>query len=272
MSRSFSQVAIESAESLCVESTKALCAAFERSKTPTDLFFSFRCMSMDVIMTFCFGKPIDAVDAPEFKAPILVAMNASMPVFIRFKYSNLFKNMILKCPPRLSKIMSPDTAGLIDLQMLLKAQIDDLTDDPEKLKQLPHNMTVWHRLLDPEAHRDGKVPSAGSLYEEAQALMFGGADTVGNTLMLASFHLLQNSGPLQKLKKELEAVWPELSDEPKLKQLEKLPYLNAVIKEALRLSSGVTSGLLRVVPPAGATITGVDVPPGVRTSLEHIFD
>lgn len=152
-------------------------------------------------------------------------------------------------------------------------QINDLTNDPEKLKHLPHNMTIFHRLLDPEAHRDKKIPSAGSLYEETQALMFGGVDTAGNTLMVGSFHLLKEPEKLQKLKAELSATWPSLQGaEPKLKDLEDLAYLNAVIKESLRLSSGVTAGLLRVVPANGATISGHVVPPGVCTPLTSRHD
>ncbi|KAJ4362894.1 hypothetical protein N0V83_010011 [Neocucurbitaria cava] len=270
LGRSFSPAAIEGAESLCVERTKALCAAFERQSQAArsaDMLYAFRCMTMDIITAFSFGKTVDAIDAPDFKAPILLAMDASMPVFIRFKYSDLYKNMILKCPPKLSKILSPSTAGLVDLQQLLLRQINDLTEDPAKLKSLPHSMTIYHRLLDAEAYRNKTVPSAGSLYEEAQALMFAGADTVGNTLMLGTYHLLQNPAQLQKLKKELLAVWPSLhAHEPKLRDFETLPYLNAVIKESLRLSSGVVSGLLRVVPSTGAVIEDVTVPPGVRTS------
>jgi cytochrome P450 len=147
---------------------------------------------------------------------------------------------------------------------LLRRQINDLSDDPEKLKLLPHNNTIYHRLMDAEAYRNKTVPSPGSLYEEAQALMFGGADTVGNTLMLGTHRLLQQPEKLQKLRDELFKVWPSLESEPRLRDLESLPYLNAVIKESLRLSSGVVSGLLRVVPPTGATITGVTVPPEVR--------
>lgn len=127
-------------------------------------------------------------------------------------------------------------------------------------------MTIYHRLMDAEAYRNKTVPSAGSLYEEAQALMFGGADTVGNTIMVGTFHLLQQTDKLQRLKKELSAAWPSLNGrEPNVRDLETLPYLNAVIKESLRLSSGVVSGLLRVVPPTGATIDGVAVPPGVHS-------
>jgi cytochrome P450 len=117
--------------------------------------------------------------------------------------------------------------------------------------------------MDPDAFRDKVVPSPGSLYEEGQALMFGGADTVGNALMVGTHHLLQQPAVLQTLKKELLNAWPTLPQEPKLRELESLPYLNAVIKESLRMSSGVVSGLLRVVPPTGAMINGVTVPPEV---------
>jgi cytochrome P450 len=154
-----------------------------------------------------------------------------------------------------------------DIAQLLKKQISDLTDDPEKLKQLPHNMTIYHRLMDPKAFRDGTVPSAGSLYEEGQALMFGGGDTVGNTLMVGIHHLLQQPATLRTLKEELSAAWPTISHEPTLSELEKLPYLNAVIKESLRMSSGVVSGLLRMTPSAGATVNGVTVPPQVNLSF-----
>ncbi|KAF2030401.1 cytochrome P450 monooxygenase-like protein [Setomelanomma holmii] len=275
LNRSFSQAAIEEAEDLCIDKTKALCTAFERqgkANKSADLLFAYRCMSMDVIMSLCFGQPIDAVEVPDFQAPIVVAMDASAPVFVNFKYSDLFKNFILKCPPKLSKIMSPETAGLVDLQQLLRGQINGLTSDPEKLKLLPHKMTIFHRLMDADAYRNKTVPSADSLYEEAQALMFGGADTVGSTLMIGTHYLLQQPDKLQKLKDELQSVWPVLNGkEPKLRDLEKLPYLNAVLKEALRMNSGVVSGLLRVVPPSGATIVGMAVPPGTIVSCGSTF-
>jgi hypothetical protein len=39
-----------------------------------------------------------------------------------------------------------------------------------------------------------------------------------------------------------------------------------VIKEALRISIAIPSGLPRVVPPSGAVISGVKIPGGVRAS------
>ena len=127
-------------------------------------------------------------------------------------------------------------------------------------------MTIYHRLLNPEAYRTNTVPSAGSLYEEAQALMFAGADTTGNTLMIATYHLLKRPETLKKLKAELGKVWKTIkTEEPTLRELEKLPYMNAAIKESLRLNSGVVSGLPRIIPEGGATISGVAVPESVST-------
>lgn len=122
LNKSFSLAAIESSEGLLVNKVKELCAAIEkrsRDAKSVDLFYAFRCMSVDVITTFCFGKSIHAVDEPDFKAPIVVALEAATPVGMYFKYSDLFKNFILKCPPNLSKKLSPLTAGMIDLNQVI---------------------------------------------------------------------------------------------------------------------------------------------------------
>lgn len=91
---------------------------------------------MDVITSLSFGTSVEAMktgileqeepkvkergeeEVEPFQAPILLAMDASLPVFVRFKYSEWYRDMILKCPPKLSKILSPATAGLVDLQQV----------------------------------------------------------------------------------------------------------------------------------------------------------
>jgi len=101
-----------------------LCAAFARegrAGKPVDLFWAYRCMTMDIITFFCFGKSVDAINAPQFHAPIIEAMDASLPVFVWFKHSDIYKNMILKCPPKISKIISPPTRGLVDLQQVRRS-------------------------------------------------------------------------------------------------------------------------------------------------------
>jgi len=158
------------------------------------------------------------------------------------------------------------------MQQMIRAQIRDLTSHPENLQHLPHNMTIYHQLLDKEAYRTNTAPCEGSLYEEAQALMYAGSDTTGNTLMVGTFHLLKQPETYRKFKKEILSVWPKLdAAPPSLRELERLPYLNAVIKESLRLSVGVVSGLLRVVPKEGAKICDTFVPGGTIVSCGAPF-
>lgn len=275
LNKSFSAKAITGARGLVQDKVDALCNAFDRvaaSGKSADLSWAFRAMTMDIITYYSFGTSVNAIDEPDFKAPILVAMDASMPVFVMFKHSPLYKNMIIKCPPNISRIISPPTAGLVDLQQILGAQIEKLyTDTQQTLSLLPHGNTIYHQLLDKESHRNGTVPSKESLYEEGQALMFAGADTVGNTLMLATFYICRDPAIMSRLKTELRAALPAADATPQYPELEKLPYLNACLKEALRMSSGVISGLPRHVPAEGATISGQAIPPRTVVSIGSTF-
>lgn len=179
---------------------------------------------MDTITSFCFARSVNAIAEPDFKAPIIEAMEASLPAFILFKHFSLIRKMVFGMPAWLSVISSPKTAGLIHLQQILGAQVNDVVNNPASLEDAPHRI-IYHELLSPEANKGAPLPSAGSLYEEAQALMFGGGDTTGNTLMLGTFHLLESPSLTKRLKDELRSAWPVLESPPRFEQLEKLPFL-----------------------------------------------
>jgi hypothetical protein len=179
---------------------------------------------MDTITSFCFAKSVNALAEPGFKAPIIEAMEASLPAFVLFKHFSLIRRAVFGMPPWLSVIVSPQTAGLINLQRVLGAQVTEVANNPGSLRDTPHRI-IYHELLSPEASKGAPLPSVGSLYEEAQALMFGGGDTTGNTLMLGTFHLLESPDLIARMKKELRDAWPILDQPPRFEDLEKLPFL-----------------------------------------------
>lgn len=128
-------------------------------------------------------------------------------------------------------------------------------------------MTMYHQLMNEEAYKTKTVPSERSLYEEGVNFLFAGADTTGNALMLGSYYLLKSPKAYQMFKRELQELWPVLKQEPDLQDLESLPYLNAIIKESLRMTTGVVTGLLRIVPSGGANICKTYVPAGVGLTI-----
>lgn len=67
-------------------------------------------------------------------------------------------------------------------------------------------------------------------------------------LSVATYHLISSPRILEKLKAELKSAIPNADTSVPLEVLEKLPYLVAVVQEALRLGDGVTARLQRVSP------------------------
>ena len=70
----------------------------------------------------------------------------------------------------------------------------------------------------------------------------------GGTLASITFHVLANPPILKKLKEELVAAFPKPDGHPTSAQLERLPFLSAVIQEGLRLHPGATLRFQRVCP------------------------
>ena len=63
------------------------------------------------------------------------------------------------------------------------------------------------------------------LNEEAFVLVFAGADTSANSIMIGAIHVIENRHVYQTLKEELMEAWPVLEDKPSYEALERLPYL-----------------------------------------------
>ncbi|KAM0548822.1 hypothetical protein ACHAPJ_009678 [Fusarium lateritium] len=99
------------------------------------------------------------------------------------------------------------------------------------------------------------------------ANMFAGSDTTGITLRAVFYYLLKDPSKMDALLKELsaESKAGRFSRDDGLVQWEEvrdLPYLSAVINEALRCHPAVGLTLERIVPPSGVTLAGHFIPGG----------
>jgi hypothetical protein len=145
-------------------------------------------------------------------------MQAALLASLIFKHFRLVRKSVFSMPPWLSVRVCPQTASLINVQQILRCQVNEVVKHPESLQDTPHP-TIYHQLLNKEAIKSGVIPEVASLYEEAQALMFGGTDTIGNALMLGTFHILENQSLLNRLKEELRMNWLDLDKIPRFEDL-----------------------------------------------------
>lgn len=106
--------------------------------------------------------------------------------------------------------------------------------------------------------------SVERLASEAQVVMGAGTVTTARTMDYLAVHILLNDRVYTCLRQELKEPMKDFPEKmPPLAKLEQLPYLQAYIKEALRLSPGLTHRLPRVSPDTALVYRGWTIPRGV---------
>ncbi|KAE8328523.1 cytochrome P450 [Aspergillus sergii] len=126
-----------------------------------------------------------------------------------------------------------DSAGIDFLTKLLTLRMDDKVTDLDIEKTVSNNIMA-------------------------------GADTTAISLSAVIYSLLKNPGVEANLREEIDtlAAAGKLSYPVTFEQARHMPYLQACIKEALRVHPAVGRPLPRVVPPEGLTIAGQYFPGG----------
>lgn len=96
------------------------------------------------------------------------------------------------------------------------------------------------------------------IHADTQLILVGGTDSSSTALTHTFFHLAHDPVRAHILRREFDAL-PDLTNE----QLSKIPLLDAVINETLRLHPPVPSGTQRMTPPEGLTIGSEHIPGNV---------
>lgn len=223
-----------------------------------DLGSAIRSMTMDIIMSFCFGESgcLNALEDKDFRHPVIQFMEESLPLLWVFKHFPVVQRMMLGTPEWASEKMGakgivmlkkvglnlgfPTRLELTYNQKLTEQLFSFLNTLPPKAGKSPATFDalnnpkkiIFYRLLD---ERGRPIASRQSLFDEAQALFAGGSDTVGTTLSVGMYYVLSNRHVHLRLQRELKTIWPSgrlgdltgdgLDTRPGWEQLEKLPYL-----------------------------------------------
>ncbi|KIY64381.1 cytochrome P450 [Cylindrobasidium torrendii FP15055 ss-10] len=135
---------------------------------------------------------------------------------------------------------------------------------------------MLHRLIN------YTVPSTSSnlpdlnIISECMGHLVAGADTSSTTIAYFFWELSHRPDIASKLQAEIDEVMTDAKSLPDIAVLASLPYLNAFIKEGLRLYGGAPSLLERVVPATSSKLPGYDgydllgfaLPPGTIVATQ----
>ncbi|KAL8968896.1 MAG: hypothetical protein Q9197_004623 [Variospora fuerteventurae] len=139
------------------------------------------------------------------------------------------------------------------------------SSNPDKGGSHGHT-TLFNHILDSEMPESEL--SDERLAKEAQVLLGGGTASTARTITYISYYILAYPLIRAKLQQELREVMAGYPRQvPCLTELEKLPYLQALIKEGLRHSYGVMHRLPRCSPDVPIQYKQWTIPVGVPVGM-----
>ncbi|KAH7156076.1 cytochrome P450 [Dactylonectria macrodidyma] len=118
--------------------------------------------------------------------------------------------------------------------------------------------------LSAENEKDREAFTDYQLAFEAGGFIVAGSGTTAVSLTYLVWAVLSNPSVQAKLEAEVGALHQSYTDT----DLQNLPYLSAVIEEALRVYSAAPGALPRTVPNGGATLGGYFIPEGITVSTQ----
>ena len=163
--------------------------------------------------------------------------------------------------------------GMVFIDTYALDCLDSREQEQEKVQELGV-VDFLQKILNARRDKDAHI-TRSLIRNAAGANMVAGSDTTSISLSAVLYNLYKSPTTLAKLRMELSKYSQagKISDPITFKEAQSLPYLQAVIKEALRIHPATGFTMPRVVPVGGVTISGQYFPQRVSsiTRLIKIF-
>ncbi|OJD37098.1 cytochrome p450 [Diplodia corticola] len=230
---------------------------FSPSSNPRYLDFGMAAQyfTLDVITSLGFGFPFGYLKRDEDVHEYVKTTKAVIPVLV-----------LSCCYPVMNKILghpwvraitgphTGDEVGLGKLMGLAHEVVGKRFGPEAEDKQDMLGSFVRHGLPRREAE------------SEVLLQLSAGSDTTATAVRATMLHLLTTPGALFKLRREIDrgTEGGRISTPITNAEAKELPYLQAVIKEGLRMQPPFIGLLAKEVPPQGEVINGMFVPGGTK--------
>ncbi|KAK1229348.1 hypothetical protein PQX77_007605 [Marasmius sp. AFHP31] len=248
-------------------------------KMPLECLALFRNLMVEVIVSTSYGYRLGAVSkwATETEDRLSVAIS-DFPKrgILRSVVPTWAWNLVCRIPNARwrqmcdsDKIMAEFVSERV-YQTRAQMNAEGKLDSSEKVPML-------HRLLNHRYSTTNENMPDSDIISEHMGHMIAGSDTTSTSLSYFLWELTRRPDIAKKLQAELDEAMHDSRVIPDISVLQELPYLNAFIKEGLRVYSAVPSPLERVVPSSSSKsgaanesfdLMGFEVPPGTVVATQ----
>ncbi|KAF7555155.1 hypothetical protein G7Z17_g2388 [Cylindrodendrum hubeiense] len=250
-------------------------AEMAQAAVPIDMGHWFQCYAFDVIGMITYSKRLGFLDRGDDVGGVMGALDGHL------KYATLtgiFPSLHRPLYAIRNYLAGAKGAGRAYVLGFTKQRIREHQTTPKAVSETPESSTTMLDFLSKFLAKHSDDPDTFTSYHVlagCSANMFAGSDTTAISLSAVLYYLLKNPGCMQKLRDEIKSCEEQgsLSELPTFQESQQMPYLQAIIKETLRMHPATGLPLERVVPEGGTTIAGYYFPEGtvvgINTWVEH---
>ncbi|KAI1757957.1 cytochrome P450 [Xylaria castorea] len=242
----------------------------------TDMRIAFMCFATDIVSEYCLGRSFGLLQGETEGKEWYNSIRALAKTIPYTRQFNWIIPLSQKIPISFMRAVSPDLARVAGMHHDMEAQASQAVREHEQDQKINSELpfhsnpterfAVFRTLL-----QNNELPPHEKLYNrishEAVTLLAAGAETTASTLMTAVYFILTDKeNMLPRLREEVDSVTPTGVSRPSIADLESLPWLTAIIKEALRIST-LTARLTRVAPDEALQYKDWVMPAGTAVSM-----
>ncbi|KAF1999607.1 putative P450 monooxygenase [Amniculicola lignicola CBS 123094] len=237
---------------------------YEKSGEPVCLDDAFTALTTDIITQYAFGISYGWLQAEAFNPSWPLLLKGGSENSLLHKQIPWLTGLMRKIPLEWLMKIKPEMASLVLFQSGLETAIKAVMNGENKQRPGEDFPTIFHDLLASDMASEMTLLR---LCSESQTIVAAGTLTAAHYLKTTIYHILANPSILQTLQIELNQAIPNPSVLPPFHDLDRLPYLNAVMNEGFRLSHGIIQRLTRVAPDEDLQFSSYSIPRGTPVGM-----
>jgi len=187
------------------------------------MFLALKCTTIDIITEYMFGQPSDALNIPDFKAPVVMNIQTALLSLWIIKDIPYMIIPLALAPRWLTRGIHDRIQAHIALVDYLTSELKGIVKEKEYTTE-SEDLAIFHRLLQGSGNHSAESFSKEYI-PEALTLIHAGSDTVANACTVGTCHILKDDKILSRLTDDLCSIWADTEDDIELSKLEQLPYL-----------------------------------------------